>query len=92
MRTTLTLEDDLARRLRELARREGRSFKGVVNEAIRRGLVAQEVGASAGPFRVDTFRGGFRAGVDPLKLNQLADELEAERASAAAASTHRDPP
>ena len=31
------------------------------------------------PFRIDTFRSAFRPGVDPLKLNQLSDELEARR-------------
>ncbi|MEZ5332833.1 MAG: CopG family transcriptional regulator [Thermoanaerobaculia bacterium] len=78
MRTTLTLENELARRLKERAGREGRSFKEVVNETIRRGLGAQEVAESAEPYRVDTFRSGLRAGIDPLKLNQLGDELEAD--------------
>ena len=79
MRTTLTLEDDLARRLKELARREGRSFKEVVNEALRRGMTSQEVAEPAELYRVETFSSGFRAGVDPLRLNQLVDELETER-------------
>jgi predicted DNA-binding ribbon-helix-helix protein len=81
MRTTLTLEDDLARRLKDLARREGRPFKEVVNETLRRGLTSQEVAEPAEPYRVETFRSGFRAGVDPLRLNQLVDELETERAA-----------
>lgn len=80
MRTTLTLDEDLARRLKQLARREGRSFKEVVNEALRRGLAAQDVAEPGAAYRTETFRSGFRVGVDPLKLNQLADELEAERA------------
>jgi hypothetical protein len=80
MRTTLTLEDDVARRLKDVARREGRPFKDVVNDALRRGLTSQEVAEPAEPYRVETFRSGFRAGVDPLRLNQLVDELEAERA------------
>ena len=80
MRTTLTLDEDLAVRLKQLARREGRSFKEVVNDAMRRGLAAQEVAEPAAAYTTDTFRSGFRAGVDPLKLNQLTDELEAERA------------
>jgi hypothetical protein len=29
------------------------------------------------PFQVETFWSAFRPGVDPLKLNQLSDELEA---------------
>ena len=85
MRTTLTLEDDLARRLKELSRRAGRPFKDVLNETLRRGLTSQEVAEPAEPYRVDTFRSGFRAGVDPLRLNQLVDELESDRSAPQAA-------
>jgi hypothetical protein len=78
VRTTLTLDDDLARKLRELAHRRKISFKEAVNSVLRRGLVAQESRAEVGqPFEVETFRSAFRPGVDPLKLNQLSDELEA---------------
>jgi hypothetical protein len=78
MRTTLTLDDDVARKLRELAHRRKISFKEAVNSVLRRGLVAQESRAEAGrPFQVETFRSAFRPGVDSLKLNQLSDELEA---------------
>ena len=38
MRTTLTLDDDLFMALSERARATGRTFKEVVNEAVRRGL------------------------------------------------------
>jgi Ribbon-helix-helix protein, copG family len=37
-RTTVTLEDDVVRRLHSEARRTGRSFKEVLNEAVRLGL------------------------------------------------------
>jgi predicted transcriptional regulator len=84
VRTTLTLDDELARRLKQLARREGRSFKDVLNETLRRGLAAQEIAAPAQEYKVATFRSGFRAGVDPLRLNQLVDELESERAASPA--------
>jgi hypothetical protein len=79
MRTTLTLDEDLARRLKELARQGRRSFKEVTNEAIRRGLSAgtpQVEGVR--PFRVEPKSCGFAAGVDPLKLNQTYDDLEIE--------------
>ena len=32
----------------------------------------------ASPFRVDPLPGGFAPGVDPLRLNQLNDELEVQ--------------
>lgn len=38
MRTTLTLDDDLAARLETLSQRRGVPFRQVVNEAIRKGL------------------------------------------------------
>lgn len=40
MRTTLTIEDDLAIRLEKLRDERGDSFKAVVNDALRRGLDA----------------------------------------------------
>jgi hypothetical protein len=42
MRTTLSLDDDLAETLNRKARHSGRSFKEVVNVAIRRGLALGE--------------------------------------------------
>ncbi len=81
MRTTLTLEDDLSRGLKERARSSGRSFKEVVNETIRRGLSVGEGPAEDDePFRVQASACGFRSGVDPLRLNQLYDDLELEYA------------
>lgn len=40
MRTTLTIEDDVAVRLERLKAERGDSFKSVVNDALRRGLDA----------------------------------------------------
>ena len=80
MRTTLTLDDDLARRLKEIARQHGRSFKEVTNEVIRRGLSADTPQLDGiKPFRVTPKACGFRPGVDPLKLNQIYDDLETGR-------------
>jgi predicted transcriptional regulator len=42
MRTTLTLDDDVDRMLRELAERRGISFKQVVNEVLRAGVARLE--------------------------------------------------
>jgi hypothetical protein len=38
MRTTLTLDDDVAARLRTAVKRQGRPFRAVVNDALRAGL------------------------------------------------------
>jgi Arc/MetJ family transcription regulator len=83
MRTTLTLDDDVAAKLKELARHKRLSFKEAVNAVLRRGLRAQEARrAAAGPFQADVFDSPFRPGVDPLRLNQLADDLEVEETGA----------
>jgi hypothetical protein len=53
MRTTLTLDDDVATRLNELAHRRRVSFREVVNSVLRRGLVAEESREQPGrPFQV----------------------------------------
>jgi hypothetical protein len=91
MRTTLTLDDDVAARLKALAERRKASFKETVNMVLRRGLSAQERATRpTKPFRVEPFRSAFRAGVDPLRLNQLSDEIEAERAASRIAPRGRE--
>ena len=76
MRTTLTLDDDLAAALKQQAQRMEQPFKQVVNDVLRRGL--SPVLAEAEPdYGVRPHNSGFRPGVDPLRLNQLNDSLEA---------------
>lgn len=42
MRTTLTIDDDIAASLKTLARGTGRSFKAAVNDMLRHGLLTGE--------------------------------------------------
>lgn len=82
MRTTLTLEDDIARRLTERARARGTTFKQVVNETLRAGLDRSDKPSEPPPpFVVTPKAAGFRPGVDIRRLNQLNDELEADALS-----------
>jgi hypothetical protein len=79
MRTTLTLDDDVADQLRERSRATSTSFKEVVNDAIRAGLQANSRPGSPGPaFQVLPRPGSFRPGIDMRHLNRLSDELETE--------------
>jgi len=79
MRTTLTLDPDVAARLQAVMRRRKLTLKKAINETLRHGLAK-----SAAPPKVARFRlkahacGGFQPGVDPAKLGQLADDLETE--------------
>ena len=74
MRTTLTLEPDLAARLKRIARERGISFKEAVNSTIRRGLADGR--AADRPYRVKARPMGLRPGIDLTKALALADELE----------------
>jgi hypothetical protein len=79
MRMTVTLDDDLALQLQEMARRTGVSFKEIVNVTLWQGLSGVETPAVQAPgFTVQPKACGFRSGIDPLRLNRLYDELETE--------------
>ena len=78
MRTTLTLEPDVAARLKQEIRRSGKGLKALVNEALRLGL-----GLSGKPLRVSRFEVrphafGFKPGVELDRMNQLVDELASD--------------
>lgn len=74
MRTTITLEVDVAARLRELAHRSGISFKQAVNDTVREGLSSSAV-LRAEPFVQPSFSLG-RVRVDLTKALSLATDLE----------------
>lgn len=73
VRTTLTIDEDVAAKLKAAMRRTGQSFRDVVNDALRRGLMAAPRAARE-PFRVDARSlGGLRPG---LSLDNVGDLLE----------------
>jgi hypothetical protein len=76
MRTTITLENDVAERLRDLAHERGLSFKAVVNLVLRRGLA--EPAPVARPFQVKATDMGLLPGIDLDKALSLAAQLEDE--------------
>jgi hypothetical protein len=76
MRTTVTLDEDVAVRLRGVARERGISFKEALNTTLRVGL-GDEAGA-ARPFRQTTYCMRLRPGVNLDKALQLAAALEDE--------------
>lgn len=76
MRTTLTLDDDVAAKLKAESRRSGRAFREVVNEAIRRGLMAHRP-ARREPFRVRARSlGGRRPGLHNDSIADLLEQVE----------------
>jgi hypothetical protein len=74
MRTTLTLDDDVAVKLREVSRRAGRPFREIVNETLRRGLVSRRVAAQRQSFRIAACDlGDLKPG---LSLDNVAELIE----------------
>lgn len=73
MRTTVTLDPDVAAALAQAARQRGTSFKKVLNDAVRRGLRPEPV---AREYRMPSRPLGLRAGVDVDKALALAASQE----------------
>jgi hypothetical protein len=75
VRTTVTLDPDVAAKLKEEARRQGTSFKQVLNSSVRRGLRTREASGTE-PYRMRARPLGARPGIDLDRALALAGELE----------------
>lgn len=71
----MTLEDDVVRRLESEARRTGRSFKEVLNEAVRRGL-DRALKTTPPEFRVQARDMGLRPGLSLDDISGLLEQVE----------------
>lgn len=78
MNVRVTLEPDVAAKLKELAHKRRASFQTTLNDVVRKGLATQHDAPPPSRFVVEPHSGGFRPGVDPGKLNQLVNQLEVE--------------
>ncbi len=78
VRTTVTLDKDVERMLRDAMHRSRRSFKEALNAALRAGLAGNAADVKNVPFVVKARSLGLRAGIDPAGFNKLADELEVD--------------
>ena len=80
MRTTLTIDDAIMAELRKRAFESNKSFKEVVNETLSKGLLDP----TSKPGRKRSYKqrtltsGGPMPGINLVKANQLAGELEDE--------------
>lgn len=78
MHITLTIEDDLAEQIQELRQSHGNSLNRVINDLLREGLQGRQERPRAKKYRTRVHQLSLRPGLDPVKLNQLVDELEDE--------------
>jgi hypothetical protein len=76
-RTTITLDEDVAAKLKAEARRSGRPFREVVNDALRRGLASRRQPPGREPFRVVARDlGDLRPGLSLDNIGDLLEQLE----------------
>jgi hypothetical protein len=77
MRTTLTLDEDVAAKLQALTRRSGRPFRQVVNDILRRGLARPPAARARGPFTAAVRDlGRLRPGLGLDNVAELLDQVE----------------
>lgn len=82
MRTTLTLEPDVAEKLKRTVRTRKQPFKVVLNDLLRDSLSQPSRPLKKMSVTVKPIcGGGYAHGVDRTKLNQLFDDLEIEEFS-----------
>lgn len=77
MRTTVTLDQDVLALLKRTMREKGLSFKAALNDAIRSGL-ARTPARPAKPYRLKTYRMGYRPELGLDKALALSASLEDE--------------
>ena len=89
MRTTITLDPDVDRLLRDAVHRARRPFKAVLNDALRAGLDPARTQTRPKAYRVPARSLRLRAGLYPAGLNRLVDDLEADVAAVRAIGRSR---
>jgi hypothetical protein len=76
VRTTLTLDDDVAAKLKAESHKTGRPFRDMVNACLRAGLSVRKQSTATPAFRVKARDMGMRPGINIDKVSALLDELE----------------
>jgi hypothetical protein len=78
MRTTLTLNDEVAKRAKRVAARLGVSFKDLINRALEEGISQIEQQNRAKPFRTRPVPMGLRPGLSYDDVAELIARGESE--------------
>jgi hypothetical protein len=77
VRTTLTLDEDVAAKLKAETRKTGRPLRETVNEALRRGLAAPRAAGGRRRFTVIARDlGELRPGLSLDNIGELLDRIE----------------
>jgi len=78
MRTTVTLDEDVALTIKEeMKTGEGKTFKTALNDLVRRARYASTNGSkNTKPFKVRAFKMGVYSHINYDKISELIDEIE----------------
>ena len=77
MRTTLTLDDDVANRIQAECRRTGQPFKVIVNEYLRIAMAQRKATQASAPFRVKAVdMGGPQPGRSYDDVGAVLEDVE----------------
>ena len=76
MRTTVTLDADVAAKVKAEMRRSGASFKEVVNKLLRMGAASMQKAPLLEPFVIKVRPLGLRPGLDYDRISELIEQLE----------------
>lgn len=79
MRTTLTLDDDVAAKLKRAMTKQKAPFKDIVNRALRAGLETLDKPAAVKPFRVKPFNSGGSLIGSLDNIEEVLARVEGER-------------
>ena len=73
----MTLDDDVAAKLREEARRAGRPFREILNDTLRRGLASRRAAVPQQPFKVKARDlGNLKPGLSLDNIAELLEQIE----------------
>lgn len=78
IRTTVTLDDDVAERVRERSRAQGIPFRDALNQLLRLALATQESPPDRRNFRIKPSHMGYRPGLPYDNVEALLEYGEGE--------------
>jgi hypothetical protein len=78
MRTTISIDNDVIERARNVAIKLKSPFRSVVNEALRAGLDQVEKPVKARPYTTKPHAMGLRSGRNLDKIQELLSQIEGE--------------
>lgn len=73
----MTIDDDIASKLKiELQKEKGKTFKDIINETLRRGLLAKKQVAAAEPLKLKTYSLKLAASAGNVNFDDIGTLLE----------------